>query len=161
LELNRRKLPIDLTELCIALENEARGFDWYLDTETGETVLVNAEYEPDDYGGLKVEDIEGNPQRFRRIPTSDERQAMADMEAFAEGHHDARLKESLLLALEAPRPERRFRAVLGWLPDEQHHWHTFRHGRLEARARAWLDELGLMPEDNEPRRKSRRAQQPD
>ena len=34
-----------------ALENEARGFDWYLDTETGDTVLVNAEYEPHEYGG--------------------------------------------------------------------------------------------------------------
>ncbi|MBL8954737.1 MAG: hypothetical protein JNK82_28425, partial [Myxococcaceae bacterium] len=112
----------------------------------GDTVLVNAEYEPHEYGGLKVEEIEGNPQRFRRVPTSDDRIALADMEAFAKQHPDERLKESLMLALEAPRPERRFRAVLGWLPQEQHAWHQFRHGRLEARARAWLEQLGLQPE---------------
>src|SRR5581483_8980176 len=113
---------------------------------TGDTVLVNAEYEPDEYGGLRVEEIEGNPQRFRRVPTADERVAMADMEAFAHSLEDERLKESLMLALEAPRPERRFRAVLGWLPDEQRRWHEFRHQRLEARARAWLEQLGLQPE---------------
>src|SRR5262249_22758710 len=100
----------------------------------------------DDYGGLKVEDIEGNPQRFRRVPTADERQTLQDMEAFAQGLGDERLKESLMLALEAPRPERRFRAVLGWLPEEQQRWHAFRHERLEARARAWLEQLGLAPE---------------
>lgn len=141
-----KPLPVDLTELCIALENEARGFDWYLDTETGDTVLVNAEYEPHEYGGLKVEEIEGNPQRFRRVPPTDERTVLADMEAFAAQHKDEKLKESLQLALEAPRPERRFRAVLGWLPEEQHAWHQFRHQRLEARARAWLEQLGLQPE---------------
>ncbi len=145
MELNRRKLPIDLTELCIALENEAQGFDWYLDTVTGDTVLVNAEYDPEEYGGLKVDEIEGDPQRFRRVPTTDERTAFADMEAFAQAHPDERLKESLMLALEAIRPERRFRAVLGWLPEEQHQWHSFRHQRLETRARAWLEHLGLQP----------------
>jgi hypothetical protein len=144
-ELSPRKLPIDLTELCIALESEAGGFDWYLDTETGDTVLVNDEYEPDEYGGLKVEEIEGNPQRFRRVPAADERQDMLDMEAFAKGLTDERLKESLMLALEAPHPYRRFRAVLGWLPEQQHQWHTFRHQRLEARARAWLGQLGFEP----------------
>jgi hypothetical protein len=144
-ELSHRKLPIDLTELCIALESETRGFDWYLDTETGDTVLVNDEYEPDEYGGLKVEEIEGNPQRFRRVPAADERQDMLDMEAFAKGLTDERLKESLMLALEAPRPDRRFRAVLGWLPEQQQQWHQFRHQRLEARARAWLGQLGLEP----------------
>src|SRR3954463_5662426 len=97
-----KALPVDLTELCIALENEARGFDWYLDVETGDTVLVNAEYEPYEYGGLKVEEIEGNPQRFRRVPSTDERVAFSDMEAFALQLNDVRLKESLLLALEAP-----------------------------------------------------------
>ncbi|MBK7861539.1 MAG: hypothetical protein IPJ65_23575 [Archangiaceae bacterium] len=141
-----KPLPVDLTELCIALESEGDGFDWYLDTETGDTVLVNAEYEPDEYGGLKVEEIEGNPQRFRRVPVVDERQAFRDMEAFALAQQDERLKESLLIALEAPRPMRRFRAVLGWLPPVQHQWHAFRHQALVARACAWLEQLGLQPE---------------
>jgi hypothetical protein len=139
-------LPIDLTELCIAIENEARGFDWYLDTETGETVLVNAEYDPEEYGGLQLLEITGNPQRFRRVPSTDDRQAFGDMEAFAQQLSDERLKESLMLALEAPRPERRFRAVLGWIPEQQQAWHEFRHRRLESRARAWLSELGLQPQ---------------
>jgi hypothetical protein len=68
------------------------------------------------------------------------------MEAFAQSHPDQRLKESLLLALEAPRPDRRIRAVLCWLPEQQQQWHEFRHGRIEARARAWLTQLGLTPQ---------------
>ena len=141
-----KPLRIDMSELCIALEEEARGFAWYLDVENGETVLVNAEYEPEEYGGLTIDEIEGNPERFRRVPRGSETESVRDMEAFAAQHPDERLRESLTLALAAPRPERRFRAVLGWLPEEQHSWHTFRQGRLQRRAIDWLADLGLAPE---------------
>lgn len=145
MEPGHRKLPIDMTELCIALESEAADFDWYLDTETGDTLLVNGEYEPDENGGLEVSQITGNPQRFRKVPRPDQSQGIADMQRFADEHPDPRLKESLMLALEAPRPERRFRAVLGWLPDEQQRWHVFRQQQLRSRAVAWLAGLGLQP----------------
>lgn len=136
-------LPVDLEELCIALEAEAGDLRWYLDVGSGDVILVTREYEPAEHGGLTVDDIEGAPARFRRIPPGNPQDTVDDMQAFAAQLSDAQLKESLALALSAPRPDRRFRAVLGWLPEQQQHWHDFRHARCARRARAWLESQGI------------------
>lgn len=140
-----KALPIDLAELCIALtaETEASELKWYLDLDSGRVILVSREYDANEWGGLKPEDIEANPTRFRAVPAADSTQNVADMQAFVSALTDTRLKESLELALTAPRPERRFRAVLGWLPDELEKWHAFRQQRNEARAHSWLSSLGV------------------
>lgn len=143
-------LPVDLADLCIALESEAAGYKWYFDLDTGETILLNGEYDPEDHGGLTTDDIKGRPSRFRRVPTESSAQALADMKSFADSLDDGQLKESLLLALAAPRPERRFRAVLGWLPDSLDRWHRFRQALLAERAMTWLEGLGVraLPPDD-------------
>jgi hypothetical protein len=140
-------LPVDLEDLCIALEAEAGDLSWYLDLATGDVILVTHEYEPAEHGGLTVGEIEATPTRFRRIPPGDPHQIVEDMKAFAAQLADSQLKESLELALTAPRPDRRFRAVLGWLPEQQQHWHDFRQARCAHRARAWLAEQGIRPVD--------------
>lgn len=138
-------LPVDLGELCIALEAEAADLRWYLDLGSGDVILVNREYEPGDHGGLSVDDIEGDPRRFRRVPPGNPQDTVDDMKAFAAQLDDAQLKESLELALSAPRPDRRFRAVLGWLPEQQDRWHLFRQARCTRRALAWLAQQGIAP----------------
>jgi hypothetical protein len=138
-------LPVDLDELCIALEAEASDLRWFLDLRSGEVLLVSREYEPAEHEGLTVDDIEGAPERFRRVPPGKPEDAVDDMKAFAGQLADAQLRESLQLALSAPRPERRFRAVLGWLPEQQQRWHDFRQARCTRRALAWLASQGLAP----------------
>ncbi len=136
-------LPVDLAELCLALEAEAGDWRWYLDTQSGDVILVTHEYEPSDYGGVTAEEIESTPSRFRRVPVGDPQAGVDDMLAFAGQLGDDRLRESLQLALSAPRPDRRFRAVLGWLPSEQDRWHAFRQSRCEERAHEWLRSQGI------------------
>lgn len=140
-----KSLPVDLAELCIALaaESETSDLKWFLDLESGKVILVNREYDAAEWGGLKPEDIEGNPARFKPVPAAEPHHQLIDMQAFVAALTDVRLKESLELALSAPRPERRFRAVLGWLPDELEKWHSFRHQRFETRAHSWLSTLGV------------------
>lgn len=140
-----KSLPIDFAELCIALtaEAEASELKWFLDLESGKVILVSREYDAAEWGGLKPEDIENNPKRFKPVPAADPEHQVADMRAFVGELNDARLKESLELALTAPRPERRFRAVLGWLPAELEKWHSFRQQRNEERARVWLSSVGV------------------
>ncbi len=137
-------LPVDVPELCIALAAEAGDLRWYLDLETGDVLLVTREWDANEHGGLDAQDVEANQVRFLRVPPADARNATLDMEAYAAQIDDARLRESLELALSAPRPERRFRAVLGWLPEEQDRWRTYRHLRLEERAHAWLKRVGVV-----------------
>lgn len=141
-----KTLPVDLAELCIALtaDTEVSDLRWFLDVESGRVILVSREYDANEWGGLEPEDIEGNPARFRPVPAADPALHLDDMKAFVQAIDDVRLKESLELALTAPRPERRFRAVLGWLPDELEKWHAFRQQRCEARAHSWLSSLGLV-----------------
>jgi len=138
-------LPVDVEELCVALEAEASDLRWYLDLSSGDVILVTHEYEPAEHGGLTVDEIEGQPARFRRIPSGDPQATVDDMKAFAQQLGDAQLKESLELALSAPRPDRRFRAVLGWLPEQQQLWHDFRQARCKRRAKAWLEAQGIAP----------------
>lgn len=137
-------LPVDLTELCIALEAEVSEFHWFLDVQTGEVLLVTNEFDPNEHGGITVMNIETDPVRFKRVPAGSLDELLLDMHAFLDWLSDEKLRESLTLALEAPRPERRFRAVLGWVPGLQEQWHGFRQDRIEGRARSWLETLGFM-----------------
>ncbi|MBS1153475.1 MAG: hypothetical protein H6Q89_5173 [Myxococcaceae bacterium] len=140
-----RALTIDLADVSIALSGEGGPLRWFLDTQTGSTLLLNAEYDPAQNSGLTAAQVEADGARFKPIPAGDSHLTLTDMGAFAAQTSDGLLRESLELALAAPHPERRFRAVLGWLPEEQARWHSFRQGRLEERARAWLKKLGLEP----------------
>ncbi len=138
-----RKLEVDIADVCVALSGEGGELEWYLDLHSGETLLVNSEYSPEEHGGLTPKQIHADSLRFKRIPPPAHDELLRDMESFAAESPDERLKQSLELALSAPHPERRFRAVLGWLPDEQQRWRSFRQERLERRAKSWLSTLGL------------------
>jgi hypothetical protein len=140
-----KSLPVDLAELCIALaaEQDVSDLKWFLDLESGRVILVSREYDKNEWGGLTLDEIEGSPSRFRLVPAAEPHHQLTDMGDFVKALTDVRLKESLELALSAPRPERRFRAVLGWLPDELEKWHSFRQGRCEARAHSWLSSVGV------------------
>jgi hypothetical protein len=138
-----RTLPVDFPELCLALSAEADDLRWYLDLQTGDVLLLNREWDPAEHGGLTADEIEADEARFRLVPPPEPKLSVDDMSAYAKQVSDPVLKDSLELALSAPKPERRFRAVLGWLPEEQEKWHRFREARCQARAKAWLDSLGL------------------
>jgi len=143
---SQRALPVDLVELSIALEAEADAsaeLRWFFDLDSGAVILVSREYDPAEWGGLSAQDLENTPARFKPVPPADPQHALADMSAFVAALTDSRLKESIELALSAPRPERRFRAVLGWLPEELEKWRAFRQQRAEARALTWLASLGV------------------
>ncbi len=145
-----RRLPVDLPELCLALSAEADDLRWYLDLSTGDVLLLNREWDSAEHGGLSADEVESDASRFRLVPAPEPRLSVEDMTAYAHQVPDPVLKESLEMALSAAKPERRFRAVLGWLPEEQERWHRFRLGRCEARAHSWLRSLGLAPTPREP-----------
>lgn len=155
--LELQPLPVDMSELCIALEAEPAELRWFLDLSTGDVILVNDEYLPEENDGWSLIDLEQNDERFRQVPSSEPGDLVADMRAFAAQLNDARLKESLELALSAPRPDRRFRAALGWLPVELERWQAFRQARCEARATSWLASLGIAPTTRSTQQRQGRA----
>ena len=140
-----RFLPVDLAELRIALKTESTELKWYVDVKTGEVLLVNHEYEPNEHEGLTIAAIEHAPRRFLRVPLATTDELLADMWAFKAEVTDAQLAESLDMALGGLRPERRFRALLSWLPGFIEAWQAFRERRVEDRALRWLASQGCTP----------------
>lgn len=140
-----RTLAVDLEELSIALEAETADLRWYLDVNTGEVLLVTHEFEPAEHGGLTVTEIENEPRRFVRIPPGNPQRVIDDMRAFVTSLGDAKLQESLELALSASRPERRFKTALSWLPERQQQWHAWYREHCQRRAIGWLADQGIVP----------------
>lgn len=140
-----RTLPVDLEELSIAFESFGADVQWYLDTETGDVILLNREYDPAEHKGLTPAEIESNGKRFVAVPRSDSFALVGDMLAFAKEVADAQLKESLQLALSAPRPSKYFKMALSWLPEQQSRWHAFRLEACRGRVKGWLEQQGIQP----------------
>ncbi len=139
-----RVINVDLSELRLAFEAETQDLPWYLDTDTGAVLLATPEYDPAQHGGLTLATIEADTQRFLRVPPSNPDQLIADMREFADESGDAQLKESLELALSAPRPDKRFKTVLSWLPEQQAQWSAWRQRRTLERVTVWLSSNGLV-----------------
>ena len=140
-----RQLPVDLEELSLAFEAEASDVRWYLDAQTGSVILVTAEFDPGEHGVTR-EQLETDALRFVPVPPVDPQHIVEDMSAYASTVADAQLRESLQLALSAPRPEKRFKTALSWLPEHQTRWHAWRQERCGQRMNEWLARNGLVPQ---------------
>lgn len=148
-----KRLKIDLEDLCIAMDSSpGEDMRWFLDAETGDTILVTREYDPAEADGPSIDEIEASPRRYLPVPEAEEAAAFAAMQAFIGTLADERLRESLELALAGPRPMRRFKSVLEHLPEQRQRWFEFKRGQLLARAREWLASQGIEPHDR-PRRR--------
>ncbi|MBI3183730.1 MAG: hypothetical protein HYZ28_16455 [Myxococcales bacterium] len=140
-----KQLQIDLEDLCIAMDRvPGPDLRWYLDAQTGKTILVTSEYDPAEVDGPSLDEISSLPERYLAVPPAEERHLLEDMQAFARALPDVRLRESLEIALSGPRPHRRFKNVLEHLPEELKAWQAFKRARLLARAREWLSGKGIV-----------------
>ena len=148
-----KRLPIDLADVCIALETAPDAeLHWFLDTGSGETILVSREYDPSDIDGPTRDEIDASPARYLPIPPAGPDESLADMREFMASLEDPRLRESLEIALSGTGPARRFKNVLGHVPEQRDDWLSFKHARTEERARAWLTEKGIEPLPAGPKR---------
>jgi hypothetical protein len=138
-------VPIDLDEVSTALDDGSWEHTYFLDTETGEVLLVSELWDPDGAQQQLAAVEQAPPERYRELPRADSRQGYRDMEAFIATVADERVQELLGVAIQGQGAFRRFKDVLARSPAEQARWFAFRATRLEARARAWLAEEGLAP----------------
>lgn len=139
-----RSLAVDLEELTLAFEAEAADVRWFLDLQTGAVILVTAQFDPAE-AGVTVEQLETDAARFMRVPEVDPEHLIEDMGVWATTVEDVTLRESLLIAMSAPRAEKRFKTALSWLPEQQAKWHLWRAERCAERMKNWLAEHGLHP----------------
>ena len=137
-----KRLPIDLGELCEALDSAGPELVWYLDLETGDLLFVSSF--GDDPGKL-AERIESEPERYEGVPALESHEAYQDMEDFIQTVKDRYLVGLLEVAIDGKGAFRRFKNVLARFPDEQERWFRFKDARLRSRALQWLEEIGVQP----------------
>jgi predicted nucleotidyltransferase len=129
---------LDLSDLCMALEDNSPEHSWWIDPKTGEIELW-AEYtgdelglgHPDDRGLTWVEPIGSG-------------EAYGDMEDFVERVRDPRARDLLARAIEGRGAFRRFKDTLLEFPELRQAWFAFHDARLERRALEWLADAGLV-----------------
>jgi hypothetical protein len=145
-ERPRRKVRVDLQELRFAMEDATYEHKYFLDTHTGEVILI-AETFDNDEAQRQLDEIDAaEPGRYLQVPRADSREGYDDMQAFTNTVSDEHLRELLNVAIHGRGAFRRFKDVVARRPDEQQQWFEFQGARLDARAREWLAEEGCEPE---------------
>jgi len=135
-----RKVKASLSELIDAFDNCQIGYEYYLDTKTGELLLVSDEFMDTNETEEIYERLDSEPERYLSIPTESSREGYQDMVAFTESLEDENLKEKLWIALDGRGAFRRFKDVLLSHPEKREEWFKFQDERLEKRVMEWLEE---------------------
>jgi hypothetical protein len=135
-----RRLPIDLAELCDAMEDGTPEHFWYLDLDTGNLLLSGI-----DDSGEAEKLIESDPDRFEPVPAIGSDDAYRDMVDFIESVQDRHIAELLGVAISGKGAFRRFKDVLERFPKERESWFHSRDAKLRSRALEWLAEIGVQP----------------
>jgi hypothetical protein len=91
-EQSRRKVRVDLPELRFAMEDATYQHQYFLDTETGETILVSEMFDDEEAQRQLAEIDEAEPARFLRVPRADSRKGYDDMQDFIDTLSDEHLK---------------------------------------------------------------------
>jgi hypothetical protein len=138
-----RRLPVDLDDLCQALDDSSAEHAWYLDCETGEILLVSELM--DDVEELR-ERLDAAPGRYELVPTVGSSEGYRDMEDFIETTEDTRLGELLEIAIGGRGAFGRYKDVLARFPEERQRWIRFKDDKLMKRGLEWLEEIGVEPQ---------------
>jgi hypothetical protein len=129
----------------LALEAAPYEHRYFLDTETGELILVSELFDDEEAKRQLAEIDEAGPGRYLQLPPADSREGYRDMQDFIATVSHEHLQELLDVAIQGRGAFRRFKDVLARHPAEQQWWFDFQAARLAARAREWLAEEGCEP----------------
>jgi hypothetical protein len=140
-----RQIPVDRDHLGTALTTNPAERGCYLDTRTGEVLMVPVDRLDGEDDWPSDDEIDagldaGHLLAIEPLGASVEYGWMAE---FAASVGDARLRERLELALSGRGAFRRFKNVLLDFPAERERWFAVRDGHLREAARGWLEDQDI------------------
>jgi hypothetical protein len=145
-EQSRPTVRVDFEELRFAMEDASYEHQYFLDTETGEVILVS-EYDDDEESTQRREEIdEAQPGRYLQVPRAESSDGYEDMQEFIDTVSAKPFQELLEVAIQGKGAFRRFKDVLARDPAEQQRWFAFQMERLNTRVREWLADKGVRAE---------------
>ncbi len=153
-----KKLKVDIEEVAIIMDNQDRfATQYYLDTETGEIVVIPDEImsaldQDDPCEDLPDWELELLPQakeisegseRYEEIPIRPPGEAYRIMVNFTSEVKDARVRSRLESALHGKGVFRRFKDALRELPDLEEEWFRFKAEKDKEEVKGWLESIGI------------------
>ncbi|MDP2744698.1 MAG: UPF0158 family protein [Dehalococcoidia bacterium] len=138
----KKRLKLDLDELCEATENSSYEDEYFLDLETGEILFIS-EYTNDGETEKLKDQIEEESDRYERIPKAESHEGYEDMVDFISTIKDKHLAELLEVAINGKGAFRRFKDVLLNYPMERESWFQFKDDIMQRRALEWLDDIDV------------------
>jgi len=140
--LEKKKLRVDLGELCEAIEDGSFDNEYFLDLETGEIILISEHMDDEETEKLK-DRIEKKFDRYEQIPKVESHEGYRDMVDFIATLYNEHLAELLEVAINGKGAFRRFKDVLLNYPEEMEKWFQFKDDRMEKRALEWLEDIDV------------------
>ena len=153
-----KKLKVNVEEVTLLMETQDRiDADYYLDTETGETLampgeVMRAAEEGESTEGFPDWELQLIPQakeilkgspRYIEIPVRPSREAYDLMVAFVRTLTDQKLQEELYSALKGKGAFRRFKDALREKPEVEKEWFKFKGERDKEEVKDWLESIGI------------------
>jgi len=140
---SRPTVRVDFEELRFAIDDATYEHQYFLDTETGEVILIS-EYDDDEESTQRLEAIdEAEPGRYLQVPRAESSDGYEDMREFIDTVSNKPLQQLLEVAIQGKGAFRRFKDVLARDPAEQQRWFAFQTERLDTRVREWLADEGV------------------
>jgi hypothetical protein len=143
---NMAQITIDTEMLIVALEDHGSEHEHFLNLETGEIEIVFDESVSGEIDEEFAQDMEGHPEKYRRIEPIFSGQAFDVMVDFVESLAESKAKQRLEEALNRRRPFRNFKDVLHYYPEIREDWFRFQEQAYKAFALAWLHREGIEAE---------------
>ena len=141
-----KKLNIDIMEVAVAMESERLISEYYLDTETGDVVVI-----PDSDGMLDWElellpvarAVESGSSRYVYIPELESHELYELMQQFVSDREDEELQRLLWVALDGKGAFGRFRYVLDGYPEERDEWYRGKDEAMKILSQQWISSLRI------------------
>lgn len=152
-------IPVDVDEIAMAMDFDTYEYTHYLNTETGEVVMVEAglmEFDYHDELAIRrlpewqrelmpvLREID-EMDIYEAIPIIPIQEKQKVMEAFAQTIKTRDLREKLMKALETHNPLRKFKSLLAHHPEIEVQWYQFEESYLQEQVLEWLENLGIAP----------------
>src|SRR5271157_3865226 len=136
----KKRLKIDLDELCSAMSDSSYDHEYYLDIKTGEIIFLSEHTDDEEIGELK-DKIDEESDRYEQIPKLESREGYEEMQDFITTVKDERLIALLKVAINGKGAFRRFKDVLLDCLEERERWFQFKGAKEQERALEWLDDI--------------------
>lgn len=139
-----KKIKGSLEAISGAVINGSETERWFLDTETGQLLLISATYQNEEHIEKSIEMIKAGGERYLSIPYLSEDEFYYEVEMFArmQSGDNPYLEDYLMKAVKNKSSREEIKNILNKEPGKGKEFGDFIHQRVMERMQGWVESLG-------------------